>query len=315
MLAIDRPVDGREEEMTLKLFRAAVALTALTSSAAVAVGSAPASAVGLTNCSVSVSDNPVYPTATADRSSTSTIEIDWSTTLLLPADFEFRILDGNGHSTTSITQSTATHVPPTMSWIQFLGDATGGTVLTLSAPLQIEIIVLSNSFFICGTTLTLMPNSAPSSPTDVSAEPGDASAVVSWSGTGGFDGLVYTATASPGGQTCTATHPDTSCTVSGLTNGTAYTFVVTSESSGGVSGDSAASLAVTPTAAEVPVDSTIPTETTAPTDTTDTTSGGGDGSGAEIPATGSGSTAPVTAVVLVLLGAICVVTASRRRTA
>lgn len=313
MSSLDRPDDGGEKEMTLKLFRAAVALTALTSSAAVAVGAAPASAVGLTNCSVSVSDNPVYPTATADRSSTSTIEIDWSTTLLLPADFEFRILDGNGHSTTSITQSTATHVPPTMSWIQFLGDATGGTVLTLSAPLQIEIIVLSNSFFICGTTLTLMPNSAPSSPTDVSAEPGDASAVVSWSGTGGFDGLVYTATASPGGQTCTATHPATSCTVTGLTNGTSYTFVVASESSGGVSDDSVASLAVTPTAAEVPVDSTIPTETTAPTDTT---AGGGDGgSGAEIPATGSGSTAPVTAVALVLLGAICVVMASRRRTA
>lgn len=313
MSSLDRPDDGREKEMTLKLFRAAVALTALTSSAAVAVGAAPASAVGLTNCSVSVSDNPVYPTATADRSSTSTIEIDWSTTLLLPADFEFRILDGNGHSTTSITQSTATHVPPTMSWIQFLGDATGGTVLTLSAPLQIEIIVLSNSFFICGTTLTLMPNSAPSSPTDVSAEPGDASAVVSWSGTGGFDGLVYTATASPGGQTCTATHPATSCTVTGLTNGTSYTFVVASESSGGVSDDSVASLAVTPTAAEVPVDSTIPTETTAPTDTT---AGGGDGgSGAEIPATGSGSTAPVTAVALVLLGAICVMMASRRRTA
>lgn len=313
MSSLDRPDDGGEKEMTLKLFRAAVALTALTSSAAVAVGAAPASAVGLTNCSVSVSDNPVYPTATADRSSTSTIEIDWSTTLLLPADFEFRILDGNGHSTTSITQSTATHVPPTMSWIQFLGDATGGTVLTLSAPLQIEIIVLSNSFFICGTTLTLMPNSAPSSPTDVSAEPGDASAVVSWSGTGGFDGLVYTATASPGGQTCTATHPATSCTVTGLTNGTSYTFVVASESSGGVSDDSVASLAVTPTAAEVPVDTTIPTETTAPTDTT---AGGGDGgSGAEIPATGSGSTAPVTAVALVLLGAICVVMASRRRTA
>jgi hypothetical protein len=48
-------------------------------------------------------------------------------------------------------------------------------------------------------------------------------------------------TASPGGQTCTTA--TTSCTVTGLTNGTAYTFTVSATYEGGTVG-SAASAAV-----------------------------------------------------------------------
>ena len=68
-------------------------------------------------------------------------------------------------------------------------------------------------------------------------------------GTGGTP-ATYTVSASPqvGGvtKTCTVTVPATSCIVTGLTNGTAYTFTVTATNATGTSAASAASAAVTP---------------------------------------------------------------------
>ncbi|MBU3703674.1 MAG: hypothetical protein FGM42_04785, partial [Ilumatobacteraceae bacterium] len=58
----------------------------------------------------------------------------------------------------------------------------------------------------------------------------------------------YTVTASPGGRTCTVTVPETSCVVTGLTNGTSYTFTSTARNTGGTSAASAASAAATPMA-------------------------------------------------------------------
>ncbi len=77
--------------------------------------------------------------------------------------------------------------------------------------------------------------------------------------TGGGTPTSYTVTASPqvGGvtRTCTVTSPATSCTVTGLTNGTAYTFTSTATNSGGTSSASIASTSATPT------DTTAPTIT------------------------------------------------------
>ena len=70
----------------------------------------------------------------------------------------------------------------------------------------------------------------------------DTKARITWApGAGGGTPISYTATASPGGQTCTANAPTLTCDVLGLTNGTHYTFTVRATNPGGTSAASAVS--------------------------------------------------------------------------
>lgn len=93
------------------------------------------------------------------------------------------------------------------------------------------------------------PTYPPGAPTQVSAVAGDRSATVSWLPpvtSGSFPVTHYQVTADPGGASCLTTL--TSCTVSGLTARTAYTFTVTALNGAGWGSRSAASDPVVPTA-------------------------------------------------------------------
>jgi hypothetical protein len=92
---------------------------------------------------------------------------------------------------------------------------------------------------------SITATTVPQAPTIGTATGGDASATVAYTAgaTGGKTVSTYTATSSPGSLTGTGSSP---ITVSGLTNGTAYTFTVTATNANGTSTASAASNSVTP---------------------------------------------------------------------
>ena len=104
------------------------------------------------------------------------------------------------------------------------------------------------------------PNGPPTAPTGVTATAGNGSAQVSWtapSNNGGSGLTKYTVTPYIGSNaqtpvTVTGNPPATSTTVTGLTNGTTYTFKVSATTALGTGPDSSASNAVVPSAPSVP---------------------------------------------------------------
>ncbi len=108
---------------------------------------------------------------------------------------------------------------------------------------------------------------APDAPTALTATAGNGEAAVTWSapvwdGNGAI--TAYTVSASgAGGQTCAWTSGPLECTVTGLTNGTNYTFTVAATNGAGTGSASAPSNAVTPTAPATPTPG--PTATATPT--------------------------------------------------
>lgn len=93
------------------------------------------------------------------------------------------------------------------------------------------------------------PAAAPGAPTNVTASAGEGSLVVSWvapSSDGGSPITGYRATASPGGAACNVDRAQSSCVISGLANGTAYTVAVSATNAVGTGTPSAPSLPATP---------------------------------------------------------------------
>jgi PKD repeat protein len=98
-------------------------------------------------------------------------------------------------------------------------------------------------------TVTVSNGAPPSKPRNPAAAAGDRSATVEWSkpsNEGDQPITSYVVTSAPGGKTCTSGAAARSCTVTGLTNGSAYTFTIVAVSDAGNSPASNATPSVTP---------------------------------------------------------------------
>jgi len=129
-----------------------------------------------------------------------------------------------------------------------------GTPSTKSAPSTVTVEVLDTKTGkpktqnTATTSLSIGPATVPGAPTGVTATSNaDASSVVSWTAPtsdGGSAITGYTVTSSPGASPCATS--TTSCTVTSLANGTAYTFTVTASNFIGTGSPSSASAPATP---------------------------------------------------------------------
>ncbi|GAC1506591.1 MAG: hypothetical protein NVS1B3_06330 [Candidatus Dormibacteraceae bacterium] len=116
---------------------------------------------------------------------------------------------------------------------------TGTVDVTVTTPGGASAVSAADSFFY-GT---------PNVPTGLQAVAGDGEATLTWTPpTAGAPINLYSVTASPGGATTTVSAVVPAATITGLTNGTAYTFTVAATNFIGTGPASAPSAAVTPTA-------------------------------------------------------------------
>jgi Fibronectin type III domain/Putative Ig domain len=154
--------------------------------------------------------------------------------------------------TTALAPVTVTGVPPaTGTTVTGLANGTAYT-FTVTATNAVGTSPASAASAPVTPTATA---TAPAAPTGVAATAGNASATVSWTApaNGGSAITSYAVTPHAGTTalapvTVTGAPPATGTTVTGLANGTAYTFTVTATNTVGTSPASAASAPVTPTA-------------------------------------------------------------------
>ena len=133
------------------------------------------------------------------------------------------------------------------------GSSGLGSAVAISGDGKVMAAGASLANNLTGLVRTFDQFTKPGKPTGVKGTAGDGAVLVEWTAPANNGGLAptYTVVSTPGNLSCTTTA--TSCLMSGLTNDTAYTFVVTPANGAGVGTASDASAAVTPKAGVVVV--------------------------------------------------------------
>ena len=143
---------------------------------------------------------------------------------------------------------TATNLPSWLSLNATTGMITGTAPTTSGTTTGIRLTV-TDAVGIAATSgqfSWVVTGNAPSAPLAVRAVTGDGTLAASWSApasTGGGAVTRYTATLSPGGQSCSTTGALT-CSISGLTNGRVYTLTVSATNAYGTGPGSATVTAI-----------------------------------------------------------------------
>ncbi|MET7419235.1 fibronectin type III domain-containing protein [Dactylosporangium sp. NPDC005555] len=214
--------------------------------------SIPNSAASSASAAVAPAVTPGAPTAvTARATGTTTATVSWTAPTAADGQaFTYTVDDKNPDG----TAASATCTP--------VGSTTTATCtgLTLNAGIYFTVTATSSGLTSDPAQSSLIiPTTPPNAVTGVTGAVGDKQIEVSWTApVGGPTVASYKVTALQGGvateQTCTSPSTATKCTVTGLTNGTAYTFSVVAIGLAGYGPDStpAVSSAVTPIEAPKP---------------------------------------------------------------
>lgn len=193
--------------------------------------------------SIAVSGSP----GSGDTSMAFTVNFSESVANISTDDFTLVGTGSAAGSIASVSASTGSSANVNIAGISGTGtlkiNLNGGTNI-------VDGVGNSAPAFTAGSTHTVNVLTAPGAPTIGTATAGDAQASVTFSApasNGGSAVTIYTATASPGGATGSCAGP-AACvaTVTGLTNGSSYTFTVTATNALGTSVPSGASNSVTP---------------------------------------------------------------------
>jgi streptogramin lyase/alpha-tubulin suppressor-like RCC1 family protein len=181
----------------------------------------------------------VVPAGAGAWTSPSSLSVSWPA----PSDGGSAISDYKiEYSLLGVTWTTVTHTASTSTSITIPG-------LVSTKSYKVRLSALNSEGFGAAATFTLSAATAPGSPTGVSGAAGDGKITVTWvapTSNGGAAITGFTVTSTPGAKTCVWSSGPLSCVVTGLTNGTGYTFTVTATNFAGTSLASTASGSTTP---------------------------------------------------------------------
>ena len=227
-------------------------------------------AANTSTCTLAYFHHPVY--SIGPQANTPRLNLIWS--MLADAGVDI-VLTGHDHDYQRWVPLDRTGTPASMGVTEFVVGTGGHGIQAFATPMSTEPRVAAGADTtpnaLGALQLSLVAGSAdykfinaagseldsgnvscgtvPGIPTGAIATAGNASAAVSWTAPtdmGGSPITGYTVESSPGNKTCPKSAAPLNCTVTGLTNGTTYTFTVTATNGLGTGSPSNPSNAVVP---------------------------------------------------------------------